>query len=344
MKRTVAANLPMASGYYEKLYPTTKLEPLVLLLKDRGAPLTALASAGLTETEIASPSTRISIDQVLQVYAEVLRQMSEPDLAFQTGQRFHVTTYGMYGFAMLSSDSLRRALRFAVDYHQLSTPLADCRFIEDGADGPAWDIRPIPHPMLFGPLYEFVVELYLGIFCSLHGELTGGPYRPAFVRLTYTPRSAPGGVPVHRGPENRLPLDPTSLDRPARLRSPAVNRMLVDICNTELEQLKRRTGVAGQVRELLMENACRPLDIWAAAARLNMSERSLRRRLTEEGVSLSELKDELRLQLAIELLRDTRLTMEDIAESLAFSDAASFRRAFRRWTGEAPQDYRDRPL
>ncbi len=75
-----------------------------------------------------------------------------------------------------------------------------------------------------------------------------------------------------------------------------------------------------------------------------MSERSLRRRLAEEGVSLSELKDELRLQLAIELLRDTRLTMEDIAESLAFSDAASFRRAFRRWTGEAPQDYRDRPL
>lgn len=344
MKETIAARVPIPPGYSERIYPTTKLEPLVLLLKERGLPLTALAAAGLTEADVMSPSTRVSIDQVLRVYERLLEQAPEPDLAFQTGLHFHVTTYGMYGFAMLSSQSLRRALRFAVDYHQLATPLAECSFIEEGDDAPAWATRPIPHPEMFGPLYEFVVELYIGIFCSLLGDLTGGAMRPAFVSLTYAPRSAPGGLPVRRSTQNSLHLDRDLLDRPARMGSPSVNRMLIEICNSELEQLKKRAGVAGQVRSLLMETACRPLDVRSAAARLNMSERSLRRRLAEEGVSITELKDELRLQLAIELLRDTRLTTEDIAESLAFSDAASFRKAFRRWTGASPQDYRDRPL
>jgi AraC-like DNA-binding protein len=74
---------------------------------------------------------------------------------------------------------------------------------------------------------------------------------------------------------------------------------------------------------------------------LNMSERTLRRKLREENTSFRNLVDQLRMEMAIKYLRDTDLTVEAISESVGFSDAANFRQAFRRWTKAAPHAFRD---
>jgi AraC-like DNA-binding protein len=71
-----------------------------------------------------------------------------------------------------------------------------------------------------------------------------------------------------------------------------------------------------------------------------VSDRSLRRQLREQGISFSGLLDELRMQIALKYLRTTRLANEDIALALGFSDAANFRRAFRRWTNKSPSEIR----
>jgi AraC-like DNA-binding protein len=76
------------------------------------------------------------------------------------------------------------------------------------------------------------------------------------------------------------------------------------------------------------------------AERLRISSRTLRRRLEQEGTSFRELINELRAHAAIKYVRDTDLTIEDIAFALGFSDAAAFRHAFRRWTKSAPHEYR----
>jgi AraC-like DNA-binding protein len=71
-----------------------------------------------------------------------------------------------------------------------------------------------------------------------------------------------------------------------------------------------------------------------------MSARTLRRKLREEDTSFRQLVDELRRDFALRYLRDTDLTVEEIAETLGFSDAANFRHAFRRWTNTAPYEFR----
>jgi AraC-like DNA-binding protein len=76
------------------------------------------------------------------------------------------------------------------------------------------------------------------------------------------------------------------------------------------------------------------------AKRLEVSDRSLRRQLREQGISFRGLLDELRMQIALKYLRTTRLANEDIALALGFSDAANFRRAFRRWTNKSPSEIR----
>ena len=76
------------------------------------------------------------------------------------------------------------------------------------------------------------------------------------------------------------------------------------------------------------------------ASELGVSVRTLRRRLTDKGTSYRRIVDDLRREVAIKYLRDTDMTVEDVAFALGFNDAANFRRAFRRWTSATPQQFR----
>jgi len=89
-----------------------------------------------------------------------------------------------------------------------------------------------------------------------------------------------------------------------------------------------------------MASLMRPVSVVRVADAMNMSVRTLRRKLSEENTSFRALVDQLRMTMAVSYLRDTDLTVEEIAASLGFSDAANFRHAFRRWTKAAPGEFR----
>ena len=78
------------------------------------------------------------------------------------------------------------------------------------------------------------------------------------------------------------------------------------------------------------------------ASRLFVSTRTLRRRLEDAQTSYQEIVAETRRDLAVRYLTETSLSTEAIAEILGYSDTANFRQAFKRWTGESPQQYRRR--
>ena len=101
-------------------------------------------------------------------------------------------------------------------------------------------------------------------------------------------------------------------------------------------------GVADEVRRMVLGARGKFPGIETAARRLNVSERTLRRRLSEEGVSYRGIVDDVRSYLAREYLRETPLCVADVASLLGFDDVANFRRAFRKWNGCAPQDFRSR--
>ena len=76
------------------------------------------------------------------------------------------------------------------------------------------------------------------------------------------------------------------------------------------------------------------------AEELGMYPRALRRKFEAEGTSYRDLLAEVRMRLAVEYLRKTEMTNEEIASRLGYSDAANFRHAFTRWTGKSPSDFR----
>jgi AraC-like DNA-binding protein len=334
-------------GPDDKVYPVAKLAAIMGSLAAEGVTTEdALDGARISKSELSSPATLISLNQIIEFYRRAARLVRDPHFAFHAGQRFHVATYGMYGFAILSSTNFRETMRFAIEYHRLATPTTNISFKEQDNCG-AWSIAPVPHPRVDAVLYRFLVELQFGIHLSLHRDVMGPSFVPREFHVTYEPpddaepyRTTFGCDVMFGQPENRIVFDAGWMDGTPQLGNEITYSSLVPMCEELLNELQLHAGLTGKVREMLLVNLARPTSFEAVAKYLAMTPRTLRRRLQEENTSYRNLIDELRMHVAVKYLRDTELTIDNVADFLGFSDSANFRHAFRRWTGKAPQEFR----
>jgi AraC-like DNA-binding protein len=129
-------------------------------------------------------------------------------------------------------------------------------------------------------------------------------------------------------------------DRAVKLADPRTHAMAREMCEQLLDEINRTGGIAADIRRILIEQPGRYPSIEMIAEKLEMYPRALRRKLEAEGTSYRDLLAEVRMRLAIEYLRKTQMTNEEIAGRLGYSDAANFRHAFIRWTGKSPSDFR----
>ena len=342
----------MKPGPNEQLYPVTKIATIVELLAMEGIKATdALAGVSLSLTQLQSPATRVSANQVLQLYENAIRLSRDPQFPYKAGLKFHVSTYGMYGFALLSCPNFRDTMSFAMKYHQLAAPLTEIRFKECGKTA-VWMISPKPYVQLNDRLYRFVVELQMSIHLSLHRDVMGPSFRPLEIHFAFPqPLSETTGDTIfecqvlYGQTQNQLVFDAHWLDGRPNLGNAVTYAELCQLCDRLTSELELSTGIAGRVRSMILTDLVKHANFDSVARRLNMSSRNLRRKLAEEGTSFRELVDEVRGQIAIKYVRDTDLSIEDITGALGFNEASAFRRAFRRWTGSAPNEFRrTRPI
>lgn len=337
-------------GVNERLYAPTKLALVYDALLDLGcSPADILQGVDLGIEDVHSPDTRISLSQLMTAYRNAITLSNEPLLAFLIGCSGHISTYGMYGYAILCSPDFRTAIDFATRYHMLATPLATVDLSE--ADELAtWTIEPHAQTLDDPALYRFVIEKQIGVHISLMKDIMGPGFAPREIHLSYTQPSQ-GSISsrdvgcdlLYAQSANRLIFQAKWLDADATLGNRTTYSHVVDICDTLLADLSLRTGAAGQIREILLRDIANPPTFGAIARHLGLNERSLRRALQRQGCSFRELRDELRVQVAVEYLRGTSLTNEDIALALGFSDGAAFSRAFRRRTKTSPSQVRNQP-
>jgi AraC-like DNA-binding protein len=330
------------------VYPIVKVATIVELLGEEGVPAgDALAGTGIPESSLTSPITKVSLRQVLLCCRNALGLSRNPQFAYLAGLRFHVSAYGMYGFAMLASTDFRQTMAFIQQYHQLATPLAAIGFEERQGRG-VWTIAPIEHPLVDAQLYRYLTELHCGIFLSILRDLMGGGFEPEDARLIYGRANDSAAYPAHAGypvlfrqPANQLQFDAAWLDRPAVLGNQITYAAVVKLCDNLLGELELQAGVAGRVRQAILVGGVAHAQFDQIARDLALSPRTLRRRLSEEGAPFRKLLDELRAGMAIKYLRETLLPVEQIGDMLGFTETANFRRAFHRWTQAAPSAYRD---
>ncbi|MDX3194054.1 AraC family transcriptional regulator [Streptomyces sp. MN03-5084-2B] len=317
---------------------TASIELMTRFAAERGLPAgRLLTNTTLTPELLADPSVQVDARQELAVVRALAGLDGSDATALELGCRYRVTTFGIFGFACISSPTLRDAMLFALRYFDLS--FAFCiPHVVLGADRLTLELDDSRVP---ADVARFLVLRDLAaIFAVLRDLLPG----TALDELTFrhepaTPeayRAAFGVRPRFGADACRATLDPALLSRPL----PQANDQTVALCAAQCEALvtrrRERSGISQQVRERLVRLGGVDAGMDEVARRLTLSTRTLRRRLTEAGTSYRALVDEVRQTLAEELLDTGVLSVEDVAYRLGYAEASSFIHAFKRWTGMTP--------
>jgi AraC-like DNA-binding protein len=141
---------------------------------------------------------------------------------------------------------------------------------------------------------------------------------------------------------NEIQFSRDALDKPVLFADEAMEQQARLACERELEGVARDAGIEARVRLLVRERLGRPITLEQVADTLEISVRTLKRRLQESGATFQQIKDEERYHRAMFLLETTQMNQEGLAEMLGFSDASNFAKAFRSWAGMTPAEFRIR--
>lgn len=181
------------------------------------------------------------------------------------------------------------------------------------------------------------------LFCEVLGRPRVASRGALAVRLPPGRSSAEAvfPFPVRTGcAHNRLYFDQGLLKRPLPGSDPLNHKQLLAICEARAAEATDRSRIEQQVIEHLQCAAAPDAPMATVAAALGYSERSLRRRLDDAGVTYRDLVDLVRESAAQSLLTNTSKSIQTIAGELGFARSSNFSRSFKRWTGISPRDFR----
>lgn len=332
----------------EKRYAPYKLLALVEVLSEQGiAPEAALAGTGLSPESLAQPQTLTSIRQYITACHNALQLSNASETPFRVGSRIPLSAYGMYGFALVCSPTIREYFQVAVKYHQLATPLLLMSW-KEGKQTVSWVLAINPAITYPASVMRFLLEQHLTQLTT-HLRTVVEPERCRPVRAAL-PYPAPRHLSFYKsylGCELRFGQPVCELTYPISLLSERphmahalTSKLMRDTCDRTLGEVKTSAGVSGEVYQLIASTPGHSPTMEDVARQLATTVRTLHRKLQSEGTSFTQILDDVRCNLAKEYLRSTKLSMEDISELVGFSEAANFRHAFRRWTGSTPATYR----
>ncbi|MCD6059887.1 MAG: AraC family transcriptional regulator [Moraxellaceae bacterium] len=243
-------------------------------------------------------------------------------------------------YLFLSSPTFGEGLTRALRYHRL---LTDALPLNLRVEGETAILHGLEHPV------RHYLEVALCVFLQFWRHVTDGEFRPREIRLTYTAGATPAdyeriyGCPVRLGmPEGALCFDATLLARPSPAAEPQLLAMHEALAEQRLAELERRDLITRIERELggLLEAG--DVSLERVAARLQRNPHTLRRELAAIGTTFNDVVARYRERLARRLLARTSESIDQIVYLTGFSEHSAFTRAFKRWTGETPTDYRRR--
>ncbi|MCY1259983.1 putative HTH-type transcriptional regulator [compost metagenome] len=305
-----------------------------------------LEQYGLDATRLAEANGRLSIPRYMRLGHAAIQLSGDPAFGLRMGRLSRCSQFGLAGVTAAQAPNVRAAARALIRFEPLyAQNYRGQSSMHEDADG-AWlrfySISP------YNAYNRFVVDSVLATWLSQLGSIAGQPLRAQKVEIEYpAPENAARfeeffACPVEFGAaHNQLQLDQASLALGNAGHCPSTWNQLLEICERELEQLTRTRSLSERVTRLLgpMLNGREP-DLEEVAARLKMPTWTLRRKLAEEGTQFRTLLNDTRRDLAMIYIRDTDLAFGEIAYLLGFAAAEAFQRAFKRWSGHTPGEFR----
>ena len=316
-------------------------------LREQGVrPEPLLEQFGLDTARLSEPRARLSIPRFMRLGHSAIVLSGNPALGLDMGRHSHLSQIGLAGICAAQAPDLREAARtltrfeplYAANYRGRSGFREDAR----GAWLHFYSISP------YNAYNRFVVDSVLAGWQSNLSQVVGRPLTAEKVEIEFPAPDygeryeALFGCPVEfAAGANRLRLNSETLALRNRQHCPGTWRHLLELCERELEQLTRTRSLRERVIQLLgpLLHGHEP-DLEEVARSLHLPSWTLRRKLAEEGTQFRTILNDTRRDLATAYIRDTELAFGEIAYLLGFASAEAFQRAFKRWLGQTPGDYR----
>jgi AraC-like DNA-binding protein len=301
------------------------------------------ARTGADARQLEDHQARISQRQRLSIYRNARRLARRPDVGLLAGARQRISDFGIYGYAMVSSPTFGDALKFSVEHVMMAGAVFDVSYSAEGDTGILRSHRIEP----LGDLLPFVAEFWRSSMTALFSRVLEAPFPSKRMVLSFP---APAhwrnyerilNCPVDFGADSmEWHFDVSVLDRPCPNANPITAQICQQLCDRVLDEPADTPDLARRIRTACLNASGSFPSAEDMAARLGMSLRTLHRRLAGDNCSYQSILNDVRRSLAIEFLQNTGLPIDQIAERVGFSDATSFRKAFKKWTGGAPTQYR----
>jgi AraC-like DNA-binding protein len=302
-----------------------------------------LQAALLDEDDISDPGALIPAEAFADVFRFLRERTGDPGVGLRLAGPLDLRTQGFWGYALLSSLTLRQ--RFELHLRYQRKPASLSYWEADGMAVVEFQLSGVPADIESLVMDWAVANSLHQLRRHLHPRIPNAqlwltyreqPYHAALHALA-------GARVVFDAPCNRLHLPLSYLD--VRLNGdPYLEKLACDQLDA---QLANDGGESGQqddlldtVRGRLAAHLHRDASLVRVARDLRVGARTLQRQLVSFGVSFQKLLEEVRLARAIEFLASTNESVERIALRLGYGDPSTFRRAFRRWTGMAPSAFR----
>jgi len=308
-------------------------------LSERGVdPAEPLRAVGLSGDLLASPDQRV-LDWRLEAFVTRCVDLTgDPHFGLNAGLRFRPGDYGLLE-ALLLSSNVEEVLDLVNEYSPLLGGLqGPILRDENGVTILTVNSATLDHPQVV--YYSMASALVMARHYLGDGEIV------SWASFKHDRPPATRELSEVFGADLRFSADANSIafrDLPARV-SGAVDHDLRDVLAVQAQRRLYALSLSPSTERAVLAVLAQAVgDEFAASAvarRLAISERTMRRRLHDEGMSFTDLRDDVRHERALTALSESSTSIADITYDLGFSEPSGFRRAFRRWTGTTPAAFR----
>ena len=310
-----------------------------------GLPAQSLYQAvALDPAVLSDPDSRIPFSQLVSLYEAAALLTEDDAFGLHLGENIDPRVFDVLGYVAMNSPTIGEALERIVRYHSI---WQDGALLTLEATGAA---AKITYSYLDRSItqYRQDSELTLAAIVALGRMVTDSDWSPREVRFAHVgPVDDSEHVRIFRAPVGfradscQLILDTATLALPIAKADPGLRALLDRHAEELLAKHPRPDSIVDRARSLLRTelNGGDP-SLERIAYRLGLSARTLQRRLREQGSSHNELLDQMRRDLALRYLQEPEMAVCEIAYLLGFSESSALHRAFKRWTGMTPSEFR----
>ncbi len=328
-------------------FPVQYVEVTESLVRARGGRVAEVRErCGLPPLDSAQSPTMIDGHQLMEsLKIGALHCLPGEPPSLQVLRHFPLTAHGTLGMASITSQTVREALDVALRYQALVMPAFEMQALPVTAEGVTVRVEQVVD---MGPFNALMAELVIGVLRNVSPYLGSVPWSVR-VQFAHSPMGPTAdydaffGEPVHfQAPHHAFTVPHAVLDTPLITGNRATQASLEALLKKQVPTGARPAPVSQQVRAFvsgwLRKGQVPPAQSVAEA--LAMSPRTLSRKLADEGVTLSDLIEGMRIAQAEHLMLDGHRTIQEVAHAVGFADASSFARAFKRGTGHSPVSWR----